>query len=1001
MKIIIKQLLYIAFVVPLLLQAQFSVSGTITDTEASLPLPGVNISILGTARGAVTDFNGEFKIEPVTVGQILVFDYLGFKTKKLVYNGEETLNVSLDEDVSQLSEVILIGYGSSQEKDITGAIATVSEKEFNKGAILSPEQLLTAKTPGVRITTDGGAPGAGSQIRIRGGSSLSGNNDPLIVVDGVPLDQRGVQGVRNQLNAINPNDIKDFVVLKDAASTAIYGSRASNGVILITTKAGKKESPLTVQFDVKSSFSSPTRTIDLLNSNPFDDPNVELTGDELTVVIDGDRVTNIPQTNQFREFVRENSDNPDAQLALLGTSNTDWQDQIFQDATGQIYNLSLAKGFKSTTLRGSFNHANQDGILRTDNYQRNAASLNITQDLFNNNLKLRFNNKISQDKNRFANNDAIGNALRFDPTQAVRNDDGSFFEFGESNAPVNPLSSLLEDDNRGENRRIISNFNIDYSIPYVSGLNLNVNLGLDYAENEGRRLQSGQSGLRVSNPVDLNNQFSGINRNKLVDAVLNYKKDITQIKTKIDATLGYSFQEFFQRSNEDVNEGDIQTILRSDINRNRLLSYFGRVSFDIDDKYLLSSSFRRDASSRFSEENRVGIFPGISVGWKLHNESFFKKIKFINEFKIRGGIGITGQQEIESSFAFLPVFEPSDNASRVQFGNEFVSTLRPGPFNNQIKWEETTNRNIGLDYGFLNGRISGSIDFYSKDTKDLLIQGPPPAGANLSDLVFANTAKTSNRGVEFAIDADIFRTDNFNWNLAYNITYNKNEIVSLSQNDTPDSQLPQGGIAGGTGNNIQVWRPGFDPTTFLVFRQVYNSDGRPIEGAYVDVNGDNSITDEDLVPTKKAAPDVFMGLTSTMNYKELDFTFTFRGNFGGYNYNNVRSELANTSSALTTPGNFVNNTHSDVLFTGFRGQELFSDYYLESSDFVRLDNVSIGYTFEFNKVQLRLSATGTNLFTITDYSGLDPEVLVGLNSGIDNNSYPRPRTYVFGVNVKF
>lgn len=968
---IIKQLLRMALMVPILATAQSSVTGTVVDQEAKLPLPGVNVAIEGTVRGAVTDFNGEFTISPISKGQVLVFQYLGFVTKKVTYNGEEKLNIDLEEDISQLSEVVLIGYGSSDEKDVTGAIATVSEKEFNKGAIVSPEQLLTAKTPGVRITTEGGAPGAGSQIRIRGGSSLNGNNDPLIVVDGVPLDQRGVQGVRNQLNAINPNDIKDFVVLKDAASTAIYGSRASNGVILITTKSGRKESALSVELGVKASFSKPVNTIDVLNAN------------------------------QLRNFVAQNSLNPDTQLALLGEGNTDWQDQIFQDASGQIYDLSLSKGFKSTTLRASFNHANQEGILQTDTYQRNAAALNVTQDLFNNSLKLRFNNKFSQDKNRFANTDAIGNALRFDPTQNVRNADGSFFGFGEANAPVNPLAALLEDDDRGENNRIISNFNIDYEIPYVKGLGLNVNLGIDYAENEGREFRAGDSQLRVGNPVDRDNQFSGINRNKLVDAVLNYKKNIEQVKTKIDATLGYSFQEFFQRSNENVKEGDVQTILRSDINRNRLLSYFGRISFDIDDKYLVSSSFRRDASSRFSEDNRVGIFPGISVGWKIHNEKFFQNLDFINQFKIRGGIGITGQQEIESSFGFLPVFEPGDNATRVQFGNSFVSTTRPSAFNSDLKWEETINRNIGLDYGLFNGRISGSFDLYSKETKDLLFLSSPPAGSNLSDQVFANSAATKNRGVEFAIDADIIRGDNFNWNLAYNITYNQNEIVSLSENDRPGSQQPQGGIAGGTGNNIQVWKPGFDPTTFLVFRQVYDAAGRPIEGAYVDVNGDNTISEADLVPFKKANPDVFMGLTSTMNYKQLDFTFTFRGNFGGYNYNNVRSELANSSSALVTPGNFIGNVHSDALFTQFNGQELFSDYYLESSDFVRLDNMSLGYTVKLEKLEMRFSATGSNLITITDYSGIDPEVLVGLNSGIDNNSYPRPRTYIFGVNVKF
>ena len=983
MKIIIKQLLYIAFVVPLLLQAQSSVSGTITDTDASLPLPGVNISILDTTRGVVTDFNGEFKIEPITVGQILVCDYLGFKTKKIVYNGEKTLNISLEEDVSQLSEVILIGYGSAQKENVTGAIAQVSEDQFNQGAIVSPQDLLRGKTAGVQVTSSGGDAGGGSRIRIRGGSSINATSDPLIVVDGIPLDQQSIDGVRNVLNIINPDDIKDFVVLKDAASTAIYGSRASNGVILITTKKGRKESPLEVTLDFKYSFGEVIRTIDVFNAP------------------------------QFREFVTENG--TAAQVALLNDNesiNTDWQNAIFQTAVGNITNFTLSKGFKNTTVRASFNHSDQEGILLTDSFKRNSFNTTITHDLFDNNLKLKLVSKLAETRNRFADRGRIGSALNLDPTRPIRNEDGSFFTYPldgtETQSPVNAVAALEQDDNRGIAQRMIHNFNAEYALPFVKGLKLNLNLGLDYTESRTRQFQDVFTVLTRGDVQG--STFTGIsdgfNRNQLLETTVNYTKDFENIDTKIDAVAGYSYQEFFRTRRSTTTRDFVNPELTDEIrpapstSRNLLISYFSRVNVEFSDKYLISGSLRRDGSSRFGDGNQFGIFPGISVGWKLHNERFFENFKSLNQLKFRAGWGITGQQEISQSFPFLSVFQPSQDSARVQFGDQFVTTQRPGPLNQDLKWEQTSNFNIGLDFGFFNNRLSGSVDVYEKKTSDLLFEVPFPSGIITANRFVANVGELTNRGVEFSVNGDVFSSKDFNWNLAYNVTFNENEVDRLTSGSS-ETSIPIAGISGGRGNTIQVLEVGFDPTSYSTFRQVFDADGRPIEGAYVDVNRDGIIDNEDRVTGRKANPDVFMGLTSTMNYKDFDFSFTFRGAFGGYNYNNIQSNAGNIASALDTPGSFVVNLPSDFVNTNFQEPQLFSDIYLQSSDFVRLDNVSLGYTFDLEKVKIRLSATGSNLLTITDYDGLDPEVVNGLDIGVDNNAYPRPRSYVFGVNVKF
>jgi len=961
MKTILNSLLFVLFFVPLITLGQSTVTGTITEQSSSLPIPGVNVLIKGTTTGTATDFDGNYQIT-ANNGDILVFSYIGYKTLEITYTGQSPLHAQLEEDTSQLDEVVLIGYGATTKQDATGAVEKVSIEEFNQGAIVSPEQLLAGKSAGVRITSGGGAPGEGSEIRIRGGASLSANNSPLIVVDGLPLDQRGVQGVRSQLNAINPNDIQDFVILKDASATAIYGSRASNGVILITTKKGNTNTPFKVEYDLKGSVGSVTKYVDVLNAH---------------------------------EFRAVSQADPDFDPGLWGNTSTNWQKQIYQKAEGAIHNLTISKGYQDFNYRLNFNHVSQKGVLKTDLYERNALNLALTQRLLDNNLKLTLTSKGIFDDNVFANQGAIGAAIAFDPTQAVYNPDGSYFQYvGETLAPTNPVFALESNNNRARNKRTITNFNIDYKLPFLEGLKFNLNAGIDYSELNGK--QFNPPSPTNPNSFAYKNFYTGLNRNTLLDFYLNYKKDIESINTVVDVIAGHSYQEFFVKSNRSETDNGSLVVRPVNVNRNALESYFARANFDIEDKYLISLSYRHDGSSRFSEDNRWGSFPGVSVGWKVSNENFMEN-SFFSNLKLRAGWGITGQQEIGPNYGYLGIYTPGRSDASVQFGNEFVNTLRPEEFDTNLKWEETTQYNVAVDFGLLNNRLTGTVDAYYRETEDLLATVPTAAGSNLADLLTTNVGSTTSKGIEIGLNGDIIKSVDFNWDLGFNLTFQDVEITNLSLGNDPNYFIPQGGISGGVGNNIQLWREGLDPTTFFVFRQVYDTDGDPIEGAYVDVNGDNQITETDRQAYKKATPDVFAGLTSNLRYKNFNFSFTFRGSFGNYMYNNVASDRGVVETVTDAPGNFYPNGHSNVLETGFANQQLFSDYYIQSADFVKLDNISIGYVIPGEKVTLRTSLTATNVFTITDYDGLDPEI----SRGIDSNFYPRPRTYVLGLNFTF
>ena len=975
MRNLIKSTLFLLFMLPMSFFAQNTVSGNVTETATGLPVPGVNVIVQGTSNGTTTDFDGNYTISNVSNEDVLVFSFIGFVTQQIPYEGQSTIDITLDEDAATLDEVVLIGYGATSEQDATGAVEKISSETFNQGAVVAPEQLIAGKSAGVQITPGGGAPGQGGTIRIRGGSSLSASNDPLIVVDGVPLDQRGVAGSRNALNSINPNEIEDFTILKDAAATSIYGSRASNGVILITTKKGKKDSPFQFTYDLKTSIGNVLDKVDVLNAD------------------------------EFRNLIN-NTEGTDP--SLLGNANTDWQDEIYETSVGAIHNFTATQGIGNFYYRLNFNHTAETGVIRKDYYERNAFNISLNQDLFDNSLKLTLTSKNSLDKNKFSNGGAIGSAVAFDPTQPIYDDTlpfGGFFEFNrlsggeitqQNLATRNPIALLEQTTDQNQTRRSITNLNAEYKVPFLTGLKAVVSAGFDYAEADGDKFTPVFAASNTSN-IDQFEDYSNINRNLLLDTYLNYKTELGFFETDVDVTAGHSYQEFYSTSNVFGTEQDQIRALPRDINRNSLESYFARASFDINNRYLISGSIRADGSSRVSPDNRWGYFPAASIGWKIHNEEFLEDSRVLNELKLRGGYGETGNYEIGRNYGYLGLYTPSQGGARYQFGNEFIGTIRPEEYDEDLKWESLINYNAGIDFGLFDNRLSGSVDGYYKETKDLIATVPVPAGANLSDQLLTNVGTTVSKGIEIGLSGDIARSEDFNWTLGYNISFQELEITELSLGDDANFFIPQGGISGGVGNNIQLWKEGFDPTTFFVFRQVYNDAGQPIEGAYVDVNGDNQITEADKQPYKKATPDYYMGLTNTMNYKDFDFSFTFRGSFGNYIYNNTQSANGFIEAGTNTPENYYSNFNSNVLESGFVNSQFFSDYYLQAADFVKLDNVSIGYTIPGEKVDFRASLTATNVLTITDYDGLDPEVF----GGIDNNFYPRSRRFVLGLNFAF
>jgi TonB-linked SusC/RagA family outer membrane protein len=949
------------FLLPFFAFAQSVITGTVLESNG-LPALGATVSVKGTSNGTSTDFDGKYKLNNVPNDAVIIFSFLGYTTQEIPFTGQTLINITLEENPSELDAIVLIGYGSTKKANVTAAQTTVEAEEFNKGAIVSPGQLLAGKVAGVQVIAASGRPGDGPVIRVRPGSTLGGNQDALYVVDGVPLDQGNAS-----LNSINPADIESFTILKDASATAIYGNRASNGVVLITTKKAKLNSDLKLGYDVQFAVNQVQNYADVLSAD------------------------------EFRQLVADQGRDP----SVLGTANTDWQNEIYQNGTRAIHNLTAEKGYETTSIRASLGYTNEHGTLLRSGYERATLGLNIRQNFLKGDLRLTFTSQMAQEEIRNADGGAIGAAVVFDPTQSIFNNSGAYggyFEYTnttgpEPNAPRNPLGLLNSLDSQLDNSQARLNLNAAYNIRQVPGLKFTGNAGIDYNEFNSYSIRDFNSGAGARGN---NRSFSeGFRRNQLLDGRFDYKQTLASLNTDMELTLGGSYQEFTRQT---TGRSTINNSLQENpigIDESALVTAFARATFDIKDLVVLSASASRNGSSRFSTENRWANFYGASGALKLTNTNFVQNSGFLSQLKLRSGFGQTGQQDIPVSFAFLSVFTPGQPQAAVQFGDEFVTTIRPeGAID--LKWETTDQWNAGIDLGFFDDRITGSVDGFYRETNDLLLFGPLPAGG-LENGSFQNAGSTLSRGIESSISIKMIQSENINWTLSANATVQEIEITDLA--GAENAPVPVGGISGGVGNTIQEWSVGFDPTTFSVFRQVYDQDGNPLDGVFVDTNGDNIINDADRVRYKKANHDVYFGFTSNFNYKNLDLSFTFRGAAGGYNYNNVASNAANYGSIF--PTNTQNpiylNAPVDVLDTNFSQQRLFSDYYIQKADFIKLDNISLGYNFPGDKVDIRASVTGTNLITITDYDGVDPEVF----GGVDNNLFPRNRGLIFGLGFKF
>lgn len=959
------------------------ITGKVTDAKDGLPIPGVTVLAKGTKSATQTGADGAFRLTAPAGTGTLVISYIGYATQEVAVS-QGGVNVSLVQTSSSLNDVVVIGYGSVKKKDLTGSIATVTEKDFQKGAISTPEQMISGKVAGVSIISNGGQPGSGSTIRIRGGSSLNASNDPLIVIDGVPLENSSVSGAGNALSFINANDVESFSILKDASAAAIYGTRASNGVIIITTKKGKSGG-LKLSFNTVNSVSQVTKQVSVL------------TGDQVRSIV-----------NQLGNAT---------QKAMLGTANTDWQSQIYQNAFATDNNLSISGGIKNFPYRLSIGYSNQDGILKTDNLQKTSVALVINPVLFDKHLKIDINLKGSAEKTRFANTGSIGAAVYFDPTKPVYSGSKSYSGYYEWTNPdgtlnnlagKNPLGALNQRFDQATPERSIGNIQFDYKFHFLPDLHANLNLGYDASVGKGTIVVSDSAASEYTRKGE-NNHYKSTKFNSLVEFYLNYLKDIG--KHHIDVTAGYSYNNYQTKNyfypdyqyDGTVNPSSALPNYPFDKPENTLLSYFGRANYTYDGKYLLTATVRRDGSSRFAPAYRWGTFPSVALAWKLKQEDFLKNSNVVSDLKLRLGYGITGQQDGISDYDYYSYYSLSNTTASYQFGNTYYQMYRPGGFYANRKWEQTATANIGVDFGFLNNRISGAIDIYQKKTKDLLNLIPQPAGTNFAAYILANVGNMENKGIEATINLIPVQTKTFQWDLSFNVTYNKNTITNLTVVPDDKNYL---GFQGGGINGVQGFAflnaVGGAKNTFYLYKQVYDAKtGAPIEGLMYDKNRDGIINESDKFKGKSADPTVFMGFSTNFTYKEWSLGFVLRANINNYVYNNVYSNNGRLNQILSSA--VIGNASSNYLtthFTGVSDIQLLSDYYLQNASFLRMDNANLSYNvgkvFK-NRATLRLSAVVQNVFVVTKYTGLDPEI----SSGIDDNFYPRPRIYSLGINLGF
>lgn len=959
--------LFYLFICTASLQAQNLVIGTVTDGNTGTALIGVNIIVKGTAIGTVTDFDGQFEIQ-ANLQDTLQFTYIGYSPVEHVISASP-INIVMSQDALELGEIVVIGYGSARKEDLTGAADLITSKDFNRGPIVSAQQLIAGRIAGVSVSSGGGAPGEGQNILIRGLGSLSLNSSPLIVIDGIPLNDGGVGGSRNPLNLLNPDDIESMVVLKDASATAIYGSRAANGVIMISTKKGRAGK---MAFNYAGSLTS----------------------------FQPDGYTDVLSAEEFRAVVQSTSKS-DA-IARLGSADTDWQREIYTPAMGTDHSLSARGNLLGVPMRASAGYSDHNGILKGDRFQRMTASLNFTPSILDEHINLELNARGAYSENAFADRGAIGNAIAYDPTQLVFDPEspfGGYSSWRGSNgyqinlAPTNPVALLDLIDDTSEVRRFIGNAKVNYKLHFLPDITATLNAGMDYSSSGGRRITSEL--IPTSDPswTGSVSRYTQKATNKLLDFYLTYQKDTDD--HHFNLVGGYSYQAFeFDNYNYDSQaekQGNVFEFY--DLSKNVLLSYFGRLNYNFQQKYLITATLRADASSKLNPDDRWGYFPSVALAWSLHREGFFDNPN-VDEFKIRLGYGEVGNVNGLGDYNFLTRYTGSQSTANYQLGSTFYQTYRPEPVNENLRWEVGRTINAGLDYSIFNRRIFGSLNVYRKQTKELISNTIIDPFTNFGNRISANIGDMENKGIEWMVNLVPIRKSELEWALDFNIAFNENTVTQL-----PDQQFV-GGISGGTGNAVQTHLEGRGPFSYLVYKQVYDEDGFPIEGAYVDRNGDKIINENDKYLYWDPYPDILMGLGTTLYYKNFDLRVMSRASIGNYNYFNIASYTSYLNRA--TENAILTNLHSDYLKTRFVNStetNLLSDHYVQEASYFKLDNITLGYTFPaiMGNTTLKVYGSAQNLLTITDYEGVDPEI----PSGIDNSFYPRPKSFVFGITLDF
>ena len=958
-----------------------TVKGVVTDAQNGEALIGATVMVEGDKSGTVTDFDGNFSLQVPSSAKKVKISYIGYIDQVVAIS--DNMKVNLESDSKALADVVVIGYGTARKSDLTGSVATVKAKDFNKGLVSSPEQLINGKVSGVQIMSNSGSASAGSTIRVRGGASLNASNDPLIVLDGVPLEQGGISGnSSNFLSMINPSDIESMTVLKDASSTAIYGSRASNGVIIITTKKGQ-QGGLKVNFNTTNSMQTRAQMVDMLSHDDF--------------------------VNVINQFGTDN------QKSLLGNANTDWNDEVYRTAFGTDNNLSLSGSIgKYLPFRVSAGYYNQSGLVRKDNVERWTGNVVLTPSFFQDHLKLTINAKGTLNNNSFNNSGAVWAAATFNPTIPVYSGNNSYGGFNEAldadgypvNAGVrNPRGLVDLYDSKSKVSRFIGSMDVDYKVHFLPDLKLHATIGADYAKGDGTIYVPGYAAQAFNKDESLSGSDYKYgpqkNENRLLTLYANYAKYFENIKSNVDLTAGYDYQ-FWKSTTplyytKSAAGTTLSTVKASDY-RHVMLSYYGRVNYSFDGKYLLTATVRRDASSRFSKDTRWGTFPSVALGWTLTEEPWLKNQKVLSNLKLRASYGITGQQEGIGNYNYLPVYTASVTGAEAFINGHYITTYRPETYVSDLKWETTTSWNFGLDFGFLDGRLGGAIDFYTRKTKDLLASVPPAAGSTFSKTILTNVGNVDSKGIEVSLNATPIQTKDWEWNLSYNFTWQNMKVKNLSL--TP----------GGTQTNVkvgpsidayqfQVLSEGYEPYMFYVYHQLYDPEsGKPIEGAYADLNNDGEINDADLYRYHSPAPKYIMGLSTSLRYKQLTLGMSFRANIDNYVYNGMGMSTG-AWETVSYNNSQLNNLNTSFLKTGFKTRQYLSDYYVENASFLKLDNLSLSYNVgKINKwASLTVSAMVQNVFTITGYSGTDPEV----PNGMDNSFYPRPRTYSVSLGLQF